>query len=204
MGQIRELLEPPCNESSVYHQSVQSFACMGYSLARAYLSAIGGNHGADMVAPAGLAWQIVRGVEHIPSDCKALIDKEYDEPLPLDLPMQVEGASMPDLMLFLLGKLNTSSAFKIDKHPNIVGQYLNALTLYATLFGESPEGAAGPSCSPSVPPRCMRYAQGISEPGEASISKQILLNLQKAAWGSVIQCGQQCGIDSRVTKVVYQ
>ena len=25
---------------------------------------------------------------------------------------------------------------KIDKHPNVAGQYLNALTFYATLFGK--------------------------------------------------------------------
>ena len=115
----------------------------------------------------GSAWQIVRAVPEIPAACKALIDAQYTEPFPLvrdiaialthtynhhhlhlsrshphphshslrpypqQLPFHSPGGSLPDLMLYRVFGHN------IDKHPNVAGQYLNALTFYASLFGKA-------------------------------------------------------------------
>lgn len=175
LGKLSKLTEPPCQSSSQYADSVIDFECMGYSLARGYLSAMA-EDGADMAAPCGLAWQIVRGSETIPKDCKALTDAEYDEPLGLDLPLSVDGGAQPSLML------NRVYTTGIDKHPNVAGQYLNALTFYATLFGKSPVGAAPPSM-PLDP-----------DAGDRDLTKAEILSLQKAAEAAVAQCGSVCGL----------
>ena len=40
LGALADLTEPACEESAQYQRSVGSFECMGYSLARGYLSAL--------------------------------------------------------------------------------------------------------------------------------------------------------------------
>lgn len=185
LGKLPDLTDPSCESSTQYQDSVTDFECMGYSLARGYLSALE-EDGADMSAPCGLAWQIVRGSETIPEACKALTDSEYDTPLGLDLPFSVDGGAQPDLML------NRVYSTGIDKHPNVAGQYLNALTFYSTLFGKSPVGAAPPSVplDPSA--------------GDRDLTAAEVLSLQKAAEAAVAQCGSVCGLSSSsdVTSVV--
>lgn len=61
---------------------------------------------------------------------------------------------------------------KFDKHPNQAGQYLNALVFYATLFGSSPVGAAGPLHSGKAP--------------ALPLQPTILAALQKIAAGVVL------------------
>ena len=76
----------------------------GYAIARGYYDQL--SHGADMIAPCGLAWQVARGVTAIPKGCKAAIDEEYSEPSPfagnLTLPLTVAGlpAALSQLELY--------------------------------------------------------------------------------------------------------
>jgi len=130
-----------------------------------------------MAAPCGLAWQVVRGVKQIPAACKSAVDGQYKAPLALKLPFSVAGGALPDYMLFrLLGK------GKIDKHPNVAGQYLNACVFYETLFGKSPIGAAMP------------LNTGSAASGDKPLTKAQLLALQTAAHGAVQGCGKACGL----------
>ena len=55
---------------------VRTIPCQGYALARGYASLL--NRGADVVVPAGLAWQMARGSPPIPAACAAAIDAEYE------------------------------------------------------------------------------------------------------------------------------
>lgn len=180
LGTLANLTEPACDSNSLYQQSVRSFECMGYSLARGYFAAKEAAD-ADLVAPCGLAWQAVRDSQAIPAECQAAIDAEYSGALPLELPLRVEGGAAPDLMLYIR---QTDGA--INKHPNVHGSYLNALVFYATLFGKSPVGAA--------PPAAINSSSNISEIPPAPLSDAELLALQTAAAGSVAQCGPACGL----------
>jgi len=132
LGSLAALTDPPCNTSAHYHDMTRSFECMGYSVARSYLAAHTTLRGVSRVAPCGLAWQIVRGSTQIPSDCKALVDANYPSPLNLSLPLRAPAGTLPHFMLYRVfnGKTRTT----IDKHPNVAGQYLNALVMYATLM----------------------------------------------------------------------
>ena len=61
---------------------------------------------------------------------------------------------IPLILLFFsssVARYRKLSGGKWDKHPNMAGQYLNALVFYATLFGESPVGAAGPLDTGTAP-----------------------------------------------------
>jgi len=185
LGTLAELTDPPCESSSQYSDSVTDFECMGYSLARGYFSAL--EDGADLVAPCGLAWQVVRGSKSIPEACKASVGAEYESPLALDLPLSVDGGAQESLILNLV---YGSGAVGIDKHPNVAGQYLNALVFYATLFGKSPVGAA----APSVPLTPLA--------GDRELTAAEMLSLQKAAEGAVMQCGGACGLDVSSESVV--
>eukprot|EP00756_Hemistasia_phaeocysticola_P057574 Hpha_TRINITY_DN34176_c0_g1::TRINITY_DN34176_c0_g1_i1::g.75861::m.75861 len=143
-GSLASLTEPLCSSNTSWHDSVDTFACMGYSLARGYLNAY--NYGADRVAPCGVAWQVVRGVSNIPDGCRAAVDSEYSVGVPTRLPYPTTGA-LAGLPLYRV--LPTGD---IDIHPNVAGQYVNALTFYATLFAASPVGAAAPlATEPDVP-----------------------------------------------------
>eukprot|EP00040_Diaphanoeca_grandis_P037518 m.244642 g.244642 ORF g.244642 m.244642 type:complete len:336 (-) comp33833_c2_seq1:64-1071(-) len=175
-GTLANLTQPSCATSPHYHQIAGNFSCMGYALARAYL-ATQVLDGADMVVPCGLAWQVVRGVASIPTECKQLIDSQYTSPMSLALPFKVPGGSLPNQMLYRVfgGK-------DIDKHPNVAGQYLNALTFYTALFSKSPVGAARP------------LNTGSSSAGDEPLNATQILALQKAAEGTVRQCGSTCGL----------
>jgi hypothetical protein len=70
----------------------------------------------------------------------------------------------------------------IDKHPNVAGQYLNALTFFSTLTGLSPIGAAPP------------LNTGSSASGDRPLTPAELLALQTAAAGTVKACGATCGV----------
>eukprot|EP01059_Diplonema_ambulator_P010930 TRINITY_DN20946_c0_g1_i1.p1 TRINITY_DN20946_c0_g1~~TRINITY_DN20946_c0_g1_i1.p1 ORF type:complete len:330 (+),score=69.18 TRINITY_DN20946_c0_g1_i1:39-992(+) len=136
-GTLASMTNPPCNQSDYYHSMVGDFPCMGYSLIRGYLDMF--NYGAEVVAPCGVSWQVVRGVTSINATCRAEIDQQYATPLSNpNLPLPTNGA-LKDLMLYRILPGN-----QIDKHPNVAGQYLNALTFYATLFNSSVTGAPPP------------------------------------------------------------
>mmetsp|Transcript_49097 Transcript_49097/g.157980 ORF Transcript_49097/g.157980 Transcript_49097/m.157980 type:complete len:117 (-) Transcript_49097:17-367(-) len=77
-----------------------------------------------------------------------------------------------------------------DIHPTKVGQYLNALTFYAMLFGESPVGAAQPSCEFT----CFGNDWLDEPPGsmQPPLAPNVLQALQRAAEGAVRQCGELC------------
>jgi len=175
-GKLDELTDPSCHVSSAFHDSIGTFDCMGYAVARGYFAAKG--IGADLVAPCGLAWQVVRGSRVVPDACRAAIDAQYDQPSPLALPLQVPEGEDGALQLYI-----KDSAKKYDKHQNLAGCYLNALVLYTTIFGRSPMGAAPPNASWGV-------TWGMPQ---APLTDANLLTLQKAAHGAVRECGAACG-----------
>lgn len=180
LGSLANLTNPSCTTSSHYDDLAGNFSCMGYALARGYLgektTATGGG-GADMVAPCGLAWQVVRGVSEIPSGCKSIIDGQYLSAFTLDLPFHVQGGALPDFMLY-----RVFNGTNIDKHPNVAGQYLNALTFFTTLTGTSPVGAAPP------------LNTGDPSAGDRPLTATEILALQTAAAGTVKACGSACGL----------
>lgn len=175
LGSLANLTNPPCATSPHYSNLAGNFSCMGYALARGYIGERGVG-GADLVAPCGLAWQVVRGVQSIPEGCKQIIDGQYKDPFSLELPFQVPGGALSDFMLYRV--FNKS----IDKHPNVAGQYLNALTFFATLTGTSPVGAAPP------------LNTGDPSAGDRPLTAAELLALQTAAEGTVKACGAACGL----------
>eukprot|EP00443_Scrippsiella_acuminata_P108469 CAMPEP_0115749650 /NCGR_PEP_ID=MMETSP0272-20121206/94299_1 /TAXON_ID=71861 /ORGANISM="Scrippsiella trochoidea, Strain CCMP3099" /LENGTH=443 /DNA_ID=CAMNT_0003194703 /DNA_START=44 /DNA_END=1373 /DNA_ORIENTATION=+ len=141
-GPLSSMIAPPCATNRSWADKMSSFGCATYALARGYLSA-STRPGVDLVVPAGLAWQVARGDVEIPPQCKAAIDAEYPDKPPLDLPLP---AGMLREEVLKPERLYIYSGNKPDKHPSKVGQYLNALTFYTTLFGEVPYGAAPPVC----------------------------------------------------------
>ena len=173
-GSLANLTNPPCDSSPHFHNLTGTFECMGYALARAYLS-LRRLEGVDLVAPCGLAWQVVRGSTEIPSECRASVDAQYPQPLSLSLPFKVPGGARPGFMLY------RKFGDAIDKHPNVAGQYLNALTFYATLFRKSPVGAAAP------------LPTGSTSAGDRPLTPSEQLTLQVAAQGTVEACGSACG-----------
>jgi hypothetical protein len=180
-GSLASLTSPSCSESDEYHSTVSDFPCMGYAVARGYFDAKGA--GADLVAPCGLAWQVVRAVESIPASCKAAVDRQYPEPAPLELPLYVANGTDPDLLLYI-----RNSETDFDKHQNTAGCYLNALVFYATIFGKSPLGAAAPDAT-------WGNSWGLPEPDLTSTQ---LATLQRAAEGVVQQCGPACGFGADI------
>ena len=63
----------------------------------------------------------------------------------------------------------------------VAGQYLNALTFYATLTGKSPMGAAAP------------LPTGSKASGDRPLTPAEMTALQTAALGAVKACGTHCG-----------
>jgi len=184
LGTEADLTQPSCKHSSHYNQMVTNYAhdhrlgnfsCMGYAVARGYLDAMAVT-GADLVVPCGLAWQVVRGVEQIPQDCRRLIDAQYNSPLAVQLPLRVDGGSLPNLPLYRLLRHG-----EIDKHPSVAGQYLNALTFYSTLFNTSAVGAAPPL-----------YESQYKQKQDRPLSAAQLKALQTAASGVSDKCGRVC------------
>ena len=154
LGSNANLTHPSCEVSGDYRTKVDSFECMGYAVARGYMDQLKPG-GADIVAPCGIAWQVVRAAKPTPPNCKASIDAEYTGASPfsrdnnLSLPLRVDALPASLASMELYRKLSNGNW---DKHPNIAGQYLNALVFYATLFGSSPVGAAQPLQSGKAPP----------------------------------------------------
>ena len=183
LGTLSNLTSPPCASDPTYHSETGSFECMGYSLARGYLSALEAG-GIDMVVPCGLAWQIVRDSKSIPAKCKAIVDAEYSSPFPLNLPLQVKGGALDGFMLYR--KFPTF----IDKHPNVAGQYLNALTFFSALFGKSPLGAPPP------------LNTGSAAAGDRPLTAPQRKALQTAAYGAASKCGKLCGLTGLTNPVV--
>jgi hypothetical protein len=179
LGALDDLTDPSCHTSSIFHDSIGTFECMGYALARGYFAAK--CVGADLVAPCGLAWQVVRGSKAIPDSCRAAIDAQYDQPCPLALPLQVPGGTDEDLELYI----KDSKWWRVvhDKHQSLAGCYLNALVLYTTIFNKSPMGAAPPNAS---------WGMTWGMP-QAALTDANLLTLQRAAHGAVSECGAACG-----------
>ena len=94
----------------------------------------------------------------------------------VSLPGKVDGGALPGFMLYRL------LPGAIDKHPNVAGQYLNALTFYATLTGKSPVGATAP------------LPTGSRASGDRPLSPAEMAALQTAALGAVKACGTDCGL----------
>jgi len=140
LGTLDMLTQPACLppvNSPDWEVSTAGFDCMSYSVSRAYLSAF--ELGADLVAPCGEAWQVVRMSQSIPQSCQNIIDKQYASPLNIKLPItDVAHKDTSDIMLWLQTENGT------DKHPSPAGQYLNALVFYSLLFNSSAVGAAIP------------------------------------------------------------
>jgi hypothetical protein len=151
LGTLEDLTNPPCSTAAKggWRAKVKDFDCMTYSLARGCLSTM--SFGADMVAPCGLAWESVRSSGDMPwgpsRDCVEQIDLEYgsQHPSPLnnaaELPLLEP--STPDLTHLVLSN-RTGSGNHTGYIDTAVGEYLDALVLFATLFGTSPLGSAQP------------------------------------------------------------
>mmetsp|Transcript_9153 Transcript_9153/g.22470 ORF Transcript_9153/g.22470 Transcript_9153/m.22470 type:complete len:335 (-) Transcript_9153:228-1232(-) len=142
LGTLADLTDPSCKSTKDYRHLVGSFECMGYAVARGYLDAMESfSDGIFGVVPCGLAWQVVRGSKAIPEDCKESIDNEYGSPIEgnITIPLQIDNGTLPDFQMY-----RVYPDGNVDKHPNIAGQYLNALVFYTMLFQSSPVGAARP------------------------------------------------------------
>jgi len=145
-----------CKANNTWYDALATHPCQAYSLARGYSELL--DYGAKVVVPSGLAWEAARGSEPIPEDCKAAIDAQFPDAGPLanlDLPLKPKNESLAlfrgtkahDLFRFCGPDYNSSycdDGCHHDHHPSVIGQYLNALVFYATLFKESPIGADWP------------------------------------------------------------
>jgi len=141
-----------------WHEKVKNFACQGYAIAQGAATALW--HGADVLVPAGLAWQAARGTPEIDASCKKEIDEEYNMKLPLNLTLPLpasntkfarwSGEQLGSQMYRYMGpdyisKFTLSPDIHVDHHASELGMYLNALVFYATLFESSPIGAGVPA-----------------------------------------------------------
>lgn len=154
LGTLRALT-PNC---TAYDEQTHTVACMTYALARGYAETL--SAGADVLVPAGLAWLTARGAPPIPEGCRASIDEEYPDgagvlahlPLPLRASTPSDARWSDDVAaqrLFRDKGPTYRSRFcgagcHVDHHASAISTYLNALVFYATLFGETPAGAAWP------------------------------------------------------------
>lgn len=153
LGTLDEMSD--CKNTDFYTK-IETQVCQAYAIARASAESL--RRGADVLVPAGLAWQIARGSEPIPADCKAAIDAEYPDGGPLEhlpLPLQASNpsdsrwkGSAAEKLFRDLGPNYTSpycpGNCTNDHHPSILGMYLNSLVFYATIFNDTPIGAAIP------------------------------------------------------------
>jgi len=186
LGSLSSMIQPPCATNRSFADKLNSFGCASYALARGYLGA-STRPGVDLVVPAGLSWQVARGLRDIPAQCKAAIDAEYPEKLGLHLPPPEE---MLHGKVWDPERLYIYSGDNADKHPSKVGQYLNALTFYTTLFGEVPYGAAAPVCKEN----CYGHNWAKTAPGplDPPLTVDQLHALQGAAGDAVAHCGKSC------------
>lgn len=182
LGSLSELTRPNCSSSTDYHDAVGSYECMGYAEARAALRARA-DHAVDRVAPTGLAQRIARGGRALPTRCRALVDREYEGPI--EAAAGLFNASCAGVAA-RVGTYERDERGQLTKHPNVAGQYINALTLFATIFRRSPIGA---------PPPIRSGLSNLSSRPEnsAALSAAELSDLQQAAATAVHVCGQACG-----------
>lgn len=191
LGTLKNFYQPECDEGKQMH--IAGYPCMQYAISRGYFAALNIS-GADMVFPAGLTWQAVKGGEWPPSWCREIVDWGFDDRWAPNVPPPVDLGITAKKMLHGL-QFNLMTGGHFDTHPSLVGQYLNALTLYATLFRESPVGSdAQPSCKSN----CISDGWVKTAPGELSppLSRDIMLELQNAAATVVESCGKECFPDS--------
>jgi len=145
-----------CKNSEVWYNQVATHPCQAYALARGYAESL--RHGAQVLIPAGLAWEAARGSEPIPQACREAVDANYGGPGPLaglELPLRAanaedarwRGEGAHDLYRFAGPDFNSfycTDGCHHDHHPSALGAYLNALVFFATIFKRSPVGAAWP------------------------------------------------------------
>ena len=197
-GPLPQMTQPSCQRFEAYRQ-LQAADCMGYALTRAHLNALGGAHGVDAVAPGGLAYQIVRGARAPPPKaCRAAVDAEYaGAPPPLWWCCADGGGPLarPNLPLHI--RYGNAA---VDKHPNAAAQYLAALTLYTTLFGASPRGAA----LPPAPRPVWLAGPAMWSAAEAAVSAADAEAMQGAAALAVDLCGAECGLASSVNRTALE
>lgn len=134
-GNLPELT-PDCMFNSTYNETVKTKDCMQYTLARGYTDTL--RHGADWLAPCGLAWQIVRGEEDACEEGREIVDAQYDYDLPYEIPFSVELSEKTRETLKRGIELQLDNGR--NNHQDFTGQYLNALIFYTMIFGEDPEG----------------------------------------------------------------
>jgi len=125
-----------CMLNSDYNETVSSKDCMQYTLARGYTETL--RHGSDMLAPCGLAWQIVRGESDSCELGREIVDEQYDYDLPFSVPFPVELSDETKEILEAGIELQLDNGR--NNHQDFTGQYLNALVFYTIMFGEDPLG----------------------------------------------------------------
>mmetsp|Transcript_139261 Transcript_139261/g.444421 ORF Transcript_139261/g.444421 Transcript_139261/m.444421 type:complete len:521 (+) Transcript_139261:3-1565(+) len=184
LGSLESMTSPPCSSDDTYARTVSTFGCAGYTISRAYFEA-GQRHGVDMVVPAGLAWQVALGLQAIPESCRASVDKEYSKPSPLRLPLPFYPSAVPDVQLYMM-----HADGQTGHHPSRIGQYLNALTFYAALFGEAPRSSVQPSCKD----QCFgdSWVPQVAGTLDPPLAQDQLDALQHAATSAVAHCGTVC------------
>eukprot|EP00658_Telonema_sp_P-2_P078599 TRINITY_DN7398_c0_g1_i4.p1 TRINITY_DN7398_c0_g1~~TRINITY_DN7398_c0_g1_i4.p1 ORF type:complete len:511 (-),score=85.71 TRINITY_DN7398_c0_g1_i4:41-1573(-) len=155
-GTLKALLKSSGVTCHEWHPKVENFECQSYAQARGTANAAR-ESGADVVVPAGIAWQMARRITSIPQSCIDLIDAEYSSPASSQLPLMplplIQGhedsypANLYQMYRWLGEGYNSSWCADChnDHHASVIGMYLNACVFYATLFGESPVGAAAPA-----------------------------------------------------------
>lgn len=189
-----------CNTSDVFLSKVSDSPCQGYALARAYAETL--LHGADVVVPAGLAWQAARGSPEIPTACQAAIDAEYATAgilSKLDLPLRAadpldarwKGPEEAKRLFRDKGSNYTSKycggdeGCHIDHHASIDSMYLNALVFFATLFRQSPVGAAVPDGKQSIDGMVLPAVSDLEEARAMQrIAHDIVLGNMDVWWGT--------------------
>lgn len=183
LGELRQYMKPDCAASD-FVNNFSTFSCMGYGYMRAYLSALK-RLDIDAVVPAGMSWMLFEGRTRILPACKANIDAQYEEPFNLELsPAIYGGETMPWVAL------HATVGGRVDVHPTMIGQYLDALTFYRMLLGHSAVGAPQPYCEA----QCYLDDWILGPPGpvDPPLPKDELHALQHAADGAVDQCGAAC------------
>eukprot|EP00930_Biecheleria_cincta_P060273 TRINITY_DN45952_c0_g1_i1.p1 TRINITY_DN45952_c0_g1~~TRINITY_DN45952_c0_g1_i1.p1 ORF type:complete len:525 (-),score=80.20 TRINITY_DN45952_c0_g1_i1:205-1740(-) len=142
-GHIKDYLEPLCKSNT--NDYLAGVPCMTYANLRGFMDTAS-QTGADLVSPGGIAWMIATGwsFDEELGNCKAAIDKEYNN-TPLETQMGPANLDLAYLKLYMEEKSRTSRLGTLV-HPSRLGQYLNALVLYATMFGSPIGSTAQPTC----------------------------------------------------------
>lgn len=96
LGDVDAMTSPPCddgggdagafgdNATTDWAASTSTFACQGYALAKGY-AAVRAATGADVLVPAGLAWQAARGWPSIHPRCREAVDAGFERFPPPDV-----------------------------------------------------------------------------------------------------------------------